>query len=1155
MTVRNIVGCLVLFLAVNELLAVDITPHPGRRDASTPGIVLETGARTAACDAMFFTQDGSFLLAAGDDKVVRSWAVSANELSSDGQPTIRWPIFREVRGNIYAAALSPDQKLVAFGGNGRTSGGFAVAVSERSSGQLLYGSDSPPNANGQQGAVWAIAFSPSGKRVAIGTDRGSVWVWDLADKSFIQVGKHEAPPGQDGWYSTVRLVAFTGEETVLSVCGNSELASWSMKEPLKKRLIHQFSGPIATPAIMSPDRRWIGAVIEARPGEKEAAVELVSFPNAEAKRRIPYPSRDDSHHAIPHRLAFDADSSQLAVGVRLVGNRFFDKSVKMFQERGGRVDLYDLKAETLTARPGPKQSLYAESLAFHPQRKNVLAIAGGDNHDVALWDLKSNEKIAEVRQPGRSIWGIALSPDGQTLGYQTARNPEPTHPNSRGIGPWVGFQLPETKLLRTLPFEPKPNAPSSTGWEVMTSAENGEPLQFWKLKKDGQINEIPWSRTEDEFPRCYAFIPGTKTRPERLIIGHYWGASVFELQGDEPKRIRSLRGHEGYVSALAVSADGERVVTASRDMTIAGWTLSDWPNQPRLGAEIFIRNDRLFVGQISAGSPIWELGLEPGDEILSLRVPDPKQPGAGKVIYDRAEAQPTGTAKELLEYFKDQLTPGQEHVFYWKRPEQATIYGAITTLLDRPLWRFFPDVEQDWVLWQWRDYRYAASAGGDRSIGWQTSFPFQQLRTPSFVSAAQLRKEFNKADVVRGTLSNWQNDQALVQFNQMQPPQVMVSEPTFGPLGYEVTVTVTPDGILETQQPERLLIWVNDHILLDERLDTKSGEKVVRKLQLKGSVLREGVNVISSQCYARSGARGDARPQLLDYRPASYPPRVLRALVVGVSDYTRSNPPQVPLAAAEDAKVLERALLAQKGKGVFSDVQVKVLLDRQATRTAVIEYFEELIQKGQVHPNDQFVIYLGGHGTSREQLSKKVPENQLQGLGRYLFLCGDVNVQKLPSTTISFEDIQSRLAKLPCHKLVLLDSCHSGEAQITGGNHAANPIRVLTEHGVGPVILAASAYDQQAIESYSLDTLGGARGLFTIAVRTILEERPSFLAADKNRDNVLTTEEFANAVQVQMKLLLDRHNAFLRRLGQKEDVQTPTKFLPHLEARIHLAGK
>ena len=755
---------------------------------------------------------------------------------------------------------------------------------------------------------------------------------------------------------------------------------------------------------------------------------------------------------------------------------------------------------------------------------------------------------------------MAITPDGQKIAYQTEREPEAAHPNQRGRGSWRGFDLVEAKFTPAVSPELSTTRESDSGWKVLTAnPETGELWQFWKLQSpnNGQIFTFPWSRAEDEFPRCYSFLPADEktNTPERLLVGHYWGASLFELTPDGPRRVRLFRGHEGYVSALAVSADGKRLITGSRDMTIAGWTLADWPHHPRLGAELFVRDERLFVGELASGSPIWELGLEPGDEILSLRVPDPDQPGKAKIIYDRTEAAPTGNVTELLNFFKTGLRPGQEHVFYWKRPNAPTIFGAITTLLERPLWRFFPHAEQEWIIWQWRDYRYAASALGDNSVGWQTSFPLKTLQTPRFATAAQLRSEFYQPQVVQDTLKTWQTQQALLRFNQLQPPTVTVKDPRSVPDGYEVVIEATPQGSLETQQPGRLLVWVNDYLAVDERPLTQPGEIFRRTVVIPTSKFRTGTNLISSQCYARSGARGDARPKLLTHQPATRNPRTLFGLIVGVGDYKRSRPPQGGLDAARDAQVLARALQRQKNKPPFDRVQVKLLQDGEVTRTAVEQALTELAS--QAKPDDVLVLYLGGHGTSRRQLLKQnVPAPLLQGVGRYLFLCGDADVRRLPDTTISFEDLQQRITKLSCHKLVLLDTCHSGEAEVSGGNSEANPIRMLTEHGVGPVILAASAYDQQAIENKALDPLGGANGLFTIALRKILEERPIFLAADQDKNDLLTSEELGRAVVANVKRLLDEHNGIFKLLGQPAtDVQTPVQFIPALEAPVPVFGK
>src|SRR6516164_11365405 len=98
------VRCL-LFSAV---LAGTASGQHDRRDRREPALVLNTGGRTGYCDALKFSPDGQFLLAAGDDKVVSIWRHSDHGLDPASLQTLRWPIWREQRGSIYAMDISPD---------------------------------------------------------------------------------------------------------------------------------------------------------------------------------------------------------------------------------------------------------------------------------------------------------------------------------------------------------------------------------------------------------------------------------------------------------------------------------------------------------------------------------------------------------------------------------------------------------------------------------------------------------------------------------------------------------------------------------------------------------------------------------------------------------------------------------------------------------------------------------------------------------------------------------------------------------------------------------------------------------------------------------------------------------------------------------------
>src|SRR5207253_6916202 len=79
-----------------------------RHQRREPGLVLDTGARRGNCDALTFTPDGQYLLAAGDDKVVHVWPFDKGKLGRD-EP-LRWPIWREHRGADYALAMGDGPK-------------------------------------------------------------------------------------------------------------------------------------------------------------------------------------------------------------------------------------------------------------------------------------------------------------------------------------------------------------------------------------------------------------------------------------------------------------------------------------------------------------------------------------------------------------------------------------------------------------------------------------------------------------------------------------------------------------------------------------------------------------------------------------------------------------------------------------------------------------------------------------------------------------------------------------------------------------------------------------------------------------------------------------------------------------------------------------
>ncbi len=62
---------------------------------------------------------------------------------------------------------------------------------------------------------------------------------------------------------------------------------------------------------------------------------------------------------------------------------------------------------------------------------------------------------------------------------------------------------------------------------------------------------------------------------KRLVTGSYdKTARVWDLEAEDPSASAAvLKGHEGYIWALALSADGKRLVTGSDDNTARVWDL------------------------------------------------------------------------------------------------------------------------------------------------------------------------------------------------------------------------------------------------------------------------------------------------------------------------------------------------------------------------------------------------------------------------------------------------------------------------------------------------------------------------------------------------------------------------------------------------------
>jgi WD40 repeat protein len=1052
-----------------------------RRGRAEPELVVETGARTGACDVLTFTPDGRHLLAAGDDKVVRSWRWDDGRLSPE--QTLRWSIWREQRGSIYALALSsdPECRFAAVGGVGVRNG--SVAVLDRRSGEVVHALTGEPRSaaldqlNNQ--AVWSLAFAPSGKLVAIGQNDGGIRLWDLGSgktNDVLLLGRHRQSPTD---VNRVRLLTFLNESQLLSVAQDGEVLRWTVDRPNAATTVHRFAAAKSIfRAVLSADRRRLAVAGEG--SSAAAVVELLDLTTGQA-RTLAMPSGRN----YPQALAFDASGERLAVALRTI-----PADATFFKEVAAGSLIFDLRRPDQPPLEGPRSTYRVEALAFHPSGGH-LAQAGGDDHEIQVWDLRGRRTVDVVRGPGSGLWGVGLQ-DGRYLGFQDHRAADPSHPNRWGTGPWRVFDLQEHKWADgARDFRPVEPLLTAAGWSVRPDRDNAF---VWRVVgPDGQAAPLPLDPNLEHMPRCYTFLPPAKGKPARLAVGHYWGISLYELTDRGPRRTRIYFGHQGEVMAVAPSADGQFLVSASRDQTINGWTLADWKLHPDLGVGFVVRSGKLFVDAVDFGSPGWEAGLSAGDEVLLFAYGGSEVKG-GPDEWRRILARPE---------------PNKQCYFRVRRAGEPQPLEFQTTLRQRPLWRFFPTRDREWVLWRWQDFVYDTSANGDFFIGWQVSGDAD--RTPAFHRAEQFRQRFHRPELLRDLFRRPAFSPDPPRFAAIEPPAVRVEPvtPQVRDQNATLKVTVKQHGPDASQGITRVKVWVNEH-LLEEVPPARPGLTEGVTVTVPRSRLAPGSNRIIVQAYNRAGGRGEQQAAITVSGPPPAPP-TLHILCVGVGNYRTVKPvPLGVLTSPFDARALADAL-RDPDRRAFGEVKVKVLTDRQVTRTAILDWLNDRAKDAQ--PGDRLVLALSGHGVSAEELNRFAGRANFRveeplDRGGFVYVCGDTDLRRPRTTALTGEDLYQALGQVPCRKLVLVDACHAAAV-------GAGWVRGLTPDAVGPTILAACEDREQSIE-YPFDPGGG---LFSFVVREALG--PELPQADANRDGRLDPTELCDHVKKRVPALLD----------------------------------
>jgi WD40 repeat protein/basic membrane lipoprotein Med (substrate-binding protein (PBP1-ABC) superfamily) len=185
------------FSADGSLLAAGLDDKTiSVQEVNTGAERLRLRGHTAEVYSVVFSPDGRYLVTAGLDYSVKIWDLRAD----GGSPAPVWSI--PVPAWSFALAFSPDGKSLAIG----TNAGIARVVEVTTGKELA-------SLQGHGGEIWSIAFSPDGTRLATASNDGTARLWDASTgRELLSLEGHRGPVNAVAFSPDGAQVATAGED-------------------------------------------------------------------------------------------------------------------------------------------------------------------------------------------------------------------------------------------------------------------------------------------------------------------------------------------------------------------------------------------------------------------------------------------------------------------------------------------------------------------------------------------------------------------------------------------------------------------------------------------------------------------------------------------------------------------------------------------------------------------------------------------------------------------------------------------------------------------------------------------------------------------------------------------------------------------------------
>ena len=516
-----------LWRVILAAICLAVAALPGRAGDSAPILQLDSGGHMALIRTLRFTANGTHLVSASDDKVVRVWDLRTGRT----ERTIRGEIGDGEAGKVYAIALSPDQHLLAVGGHTAMAGetDYPVRLYDFATGKLV------KLLHGHTDSVLSLDFSSDGQRLVSGGIDDTAIVWDVASGTAVH---HLVGHGGD-----VNTVRFSRDGArVYTASDDGEVGIWRAADGWRLKRLRGHDGIVIALAVSPRD----GTVAS---GGLDGTIRLWDGSSGRSLRVL------GRQPAGVMALDFSSDGLRLVSGIGAGGDAY---------EAG----VWDVASGRRIAAYGGHDNIVLAA-AFSPDG-SLVATAGGNNNEIHLWEAQTAKVVERLAGVGEAVWAVGFSPDGGRIAWGHRR--KFAAPND--LGP-LQFELRLADVVRVA-GEPRKLGAADGFIRAVTrfgslslkhrSSGKSSYYDLVDIKRDGRtVASIQRDETDGYAHNTYGF------SPDGLSVFTGGGNGFLSAYGLDGGKLMDFAGHTGDVWAIAVSPDGGLLLSGSDDQTLRLW--------------------------------------------------------------------------------------------------------------------------------------------------------------------------------------------------------------------------------------------------------------------------------------------------------------------------------------------------------------------------------------------------------------------------------------------------------------------------------------------------------------------------------------------------------------------------------------------------------